>query len=153
MTENEITSGPQADTFYDMAELREAMNDPRYRTSARYRDEVAAKMHRSQQAGTVERQSSYHSRVNVRAPTRTATNEGDIQGLGKPAGSEPFYAEALRVSQPGSFFTTGEDIASAMGAPQFDIDPTYREALREKIARSIREGYITPDLHPTGKGR
>jgi hypothetical protein len=33
-----------------------------------------------------------------------------------------------------------------MGAAQFDLDPTYREAVSSKIARSIREGWISSDL-------
>jgi hypothetical protein len=60
MTDIINTDASPGDTFYDMSEVREAMGDPRYRTSARYRDEVAAKLHRSQQAGTVVSQTSYH---------------------------------------------------------------------------------------------
>jgi hypothetical protein len=33
-----------------------------------------------------------------------------------------------------------------MAAPQYDLDPTYREAVRAKIDRSIREKWITPGL-------
>jgi hypothetical protein len=153
MTDFTSNSATEHETFYDMSEVREAMNDPRYRSSARYRDEVAIKLQRSQQAGTVASQASYHHRTNTRAPTRTVTNEGEVQGLGKPAASQPFWAEASRVNQPGSVFTTIEATAAAMGAPQFDIDPTYREAVREKIARSIREGYLDANLNPTGKGQ
>jgi hypothetical protein len=151
MTDFTSTSAPAADTFYDMSEVRAAMNDPLYRTSARYRDEVAAKLHRSQQAGTVVSQSSYHSRTNSRTPTRTAINDGETSGLGKTAASQPFWAEAGKVSQPGSFFKTTEEVAAAMGAPQFDVDRTYQEALRAKIERSIRAGYLTADLRTTGK--
>ena len=41
-------------------------------------------------------------------------------------------------------------------APAFAIDPTYQQAVREKIERSIREGYLTADLKaadPAQRGR
>jgi hypothetical protein len=139
-----------------MSEVRTAMNDPRYRTSGRFRDEVAAKLHRSHQAGTVASQASYHD-----GSKRTLGKDRDYSYGNPKANSggfiqppaDPILAEAGRVAAPGSFFTETETLAAAMGAPQFDLDPSYREALREKIARSIREGYLTRDLHPTGKGK
>jgi hypothetical protein len=147
----------QAETFYDHSEVREAMNDPRYRTSARYRDELAAKLHRSQQAGTVARQSQYYDhRQRVRGRERNpawGNPDANSNGFTQPD-AVPEWAEAAKVGQAGSFFKTPEEIMQAMSAPHFDTDTSYRLALKDKIDRSIREGYVTSDfqLGPRSQG-
>jgi hypothetical protein len=59
-------------------------------------------------------------------------------------GANPLMAEAAKVRS--GCFAGPEAIANAMAAPQYDLDPTYREAVRAKIDRSIREKWITPGL-------
>jgi hypothetical protein len=151
MTDIINTDASPGDTFYDMSEVREAMGDPRYRTSARYRDEVAAKLHRSQQAGTVVSQTSYHGSqkrtlgrdrdYDFGHPNANANANGFIQ-----PGADQAWAEAAKVGQAGSIFKSPEEIMWAMSAPHFEADAAYQQAVREKIDRSIREGWITRDF-------
>jgi hypothetical protein len=123
MTDIINTDASPGDTFYDMSEVREAMGDPRYRTSARYRDEVAAKLHRSQQAGTVVSQTSYHGSqkrtlgrdrdYDFGHPNANANANGFIQ-----PGADQAWAEAAKVGQAGSIFKSPEEIMWAMAKTQ-----------------------------------
>ena len=141
-----------ADNFYDLSEVREAMADPRYKTSARYRDDLAAKLHRSQAAGTVGRMGE--ERPDGAFYKRDAYDEdANVNGF-IVRGADPAWAEAGKVNQ--GFFKSPEEIAHALAAPACGIDPTYQHAVREKIARSVREGYLTADLeaaNPSTRGR
>lgn len=131
------------DVFYDRKELLEAMASPEYRTSARYRDELTAKMQRSVQAGRITPMGEFVDPAQ-RSHTRTAYYADDnANGFIMP-GADPTWAEAGKAGR--GFFKSPEEIAGAMSAPHFDADPTYRDAVREKIGRSIREGLLTADL-------
>ena len=143
MIETTNNNAAPADNFYDLSEVREAMADPLYQTSARYRDNVAAKLQRSQAAGTVGRMGEYYPQGG-RVHTRTASDEdANVNGF-IVRGAHPAWAEAGRVTQ--GFFKSPAEIANALDAPACDIDPTYQQAVRDKIARSIREGWLTADL-------
>jgi hypothetical protein len=135
-------------TYYDRSEFLAAAKAPEYATSARYREEVSGKLARSTAAGTITSMGQSISRDDT-VHTRTVHNQPEGQalfgnGVGHALGAEPSWAEASKVSQ--GCFDSPEAIARAMAAPQFDIDPSYKQAVRNKIDRSIREGYLTADL-------
>lgn len=119
----------------------------------RYREEVAAKLQRSLDAGKITpmgEQISHDQRSQVR--TAYHVNEG-ASGY-TVAAVDPAWAEAGKVNA--GCFKSPEEIADAFNAPAFEIDPTYQSAVREKIARSIREGYLNADLtaaDPIQRGR
>lgn len=136
MIETTTNNAVQADNFYDLSEVREAMSDPRYKTSARYRDDVAAKLHRSQAAGTVGRMSEHHPQG------------GWVYTTEKNTADEGLYGSSQLMTKPASpfgmnmgTFKTLDEIHSAMSAISA-IDPTYRQAVTERIERSIREGTL-----------
>lgn len=138
-------------TFYDRTEMLAAMQDPQYATSARYRDQIAAKVARSRDAGTISAQGEArtHNGLSERFshnPAETAAVYGN--GHSTMPGANPAWDEARKVSMPGTFFEGPEAIAAAMGAPQFQVDEGYRQAVKNKIDRSIREGFIGTDFQP-----
>jgi hypothetical protein len=131
--------------FFDRSELLEAQQSPEYGTSARYRADVAAKLERSLTAGTITPLGHRHTpnEASTLVTRNGRIEEGVVYGGVQPLpGPSPLYKAALEVGRPGSFFDGPEDIAMAMAAPHFDIDESYRNAVREKIGRSIREGRI-----------
>lgn len=144
------------DTFFDRAELMEAMAAPEYATSGRYRDQIAAKLHRSVAAGTITpmgEQVAHHERSHTRTAYNTdAGLYGDAVVMPK---GDAAWAEAGKVAD-GGYFKTPEQVAAAFSAPAFEIDPTYQQAVRTKIERSQREGWLTADLQasdPTQRNR
>lgn len=133
MSEPTTPAAAPADTFYDMTEVHEAMANPLYRTSARYRDEVAAKLARSQQAGTVGR---IAERITTDRRTYTVYASNTEEGL---------YGYAQPLPKPPSpfgmdvgAFKNLDEIAAAMSADSYR-DPSYRRAVLQRIQRSIRE--------------
>lgn len=139
---NMDTNDP-ADCYFDRSEFLAATASPEYRTSARHREEVAGKLQRSIASGRITPMGEQISHSD-RTHTRTAFNEMDLANGFTMSGAEPTWAEAGRVGS--GFFKDPEEIANAFAAPAFEIDPTYQQALREKIARSVREGWLTADL-------
>jgi hypothetical protein len=121
------------DTFFDMTEVREAMASPLYRTSARYRDEIAAKLIRSQQAGTVGRIAEMIT-TDQRSHTIHASNTKE----GIYGGAVPMPKSASPLGMYVGTFSSLDEIRAAMHAPSY-ADPTYRRALVERIERSARE--------------
>lgn len=136
-------------TYHDRQEYLRAVADPQYSIDARYREEVGARLARSLAAGTVTplgqfsphgESQSFHTRIATdnRAPEA-------IYGSHNPMpGADPLWAEAAKVGS--GTFDGPEAIARAMGAPAFETDPSYREAVSAKIGRSILAGTITSDL-------
>jgi hypothetical protein len=144
MTDNANTP-PTDDVYFDRSEFLKAASAPEYATSERYRQDVAAKLQRSLDAGTVTPmgQRIAHEDTSVTWTAYSAPEQ--MYGSHNPLpGAHPVWAEAQKVAT--GFFRGPEEIAAAMGAPHFDRDPTYREAVREKIGRSIREGHINTDF-------
>lgn len=136
--------------FYDRGEFLAAAAAPEYATSARYRDEVAAKLQRSLEAGTVTpmgQEVTHEVRTDPYRIERTMPlAEQGLYGAGVPAtGALPQWAEAAKVGN-GSFFKSVEEVALAMAAPAYEADPTYRDAVYEKMQRSFREGTLDPAL-------
>jgi hypothetical protein len=139
--------------FYDRNELLDAMAAPEYAKSPRYRDQVSEKLNRSLHVGTL---TPMGERIDPSQLTHTRNvYDPDANANGYTVrGPFPEMVEALRVNT--GFFHTPEQIADAMSAPQFEIDLSYRRALKDKIDRSVREGRITPDLQavtPTAPAR
>lgn len=131
---NEMTNtADTADTFYDASEFYAAMARPEYKTSARYRDEVAAKLQRSQAAGTVGSQSSIH-----RHDERTHTVTASSLELGLYGGAQPM-PKAVAFDVQTMNFRTAEQLQAAVDSPSY-ADPTYRDALIRAMTRSMREG-------------
>lgn len=150
MNDTTNTTDPNS-TFYDRSEFLAATQAPEYATSARYRQEVQDKLARSYEAGTMTLMGE--RRTHNGLTTRTVYSNAETQavygnGMGRSLGADPVMAEAAAVATPGSFFNGPEEIARAMGAPQYEADPSYQDAVRNKIARSIREGFIGTDLRP-----
>jgi len=137
------------DIFHDHSEMQAAQAAPEYKTSGRYREEFAAKFARSQAAGRIGSLGQRHAHGEGSTfHTRTAqmADEPQMYGSGNPMpGANPRWAEAANVNKQ-AFFDGPEAIARAMAAPQFDLDPSYRDAVREKIDRSIRERWIGDDF-------
>ena len=136
MIETTTNNAAPADNFYDLSEVREAMSDPRYKTSARYRDDVAAKLHRSQAAGTVGRMGQEHPQG------------GWVHTTNSSLGEEGLYGSSQLMTKPNSpfgmtlgTFKTLDEIHAAMTTVSA-VDPTYRQAVTERIERSIREGTL-----------
>ncbi|WP_374469934.1 hypothetical protein [Phenylobacterium sp.] len=139
--------------FYDRAEFLKAASSPEYAASARYRDDVAAKLQRSMEAGTISPMGEFINPAD-RTHTRNAYYADDNANGYIVQGADPTWAEAGKVGR--GFFKSPEEIAAAFSAPAYEIDPTYQNAVREKIGRSIREGFLTPDLQaadPAERGR
>lgn len=134
------------DLFFDREEMLKAMSAPDYAISPRYRENVAAKLQRSMEAGRISQMGEEIVRPQVRQE-RIVSRPEDGQNGFTVAGAHPAWAEASKAND-GSFFKSQEEIANAFSAPAFEIDRSYQEAVREKIARSIREGYLTSDLKP-----
>lgn len=135
-------------SYEDRGEYLRAVADPQYAQSARYRDQVAAKLQASMTSGTITpmgRRADYGSTIH----TRNVFHEPQaIYGSHNPLpGADPLMAEAAKVGIAGSLFEGPEQIAAAMGAPQFDLDPTYQEAVHAKIGRSIRAGSIDTNFN------
>lgn len=134
MNEPMTSAAAPADTFYDMTEVHEAMANPLYRTSARYRDEVAAKLARSQQAGTVGR---IAERITPERRSYTInvsnTDEGHY-GHAQPLPNPPASPFGMTVGT----FKNLDEITAAMNADSYR-DPSYRRAVLQRIQRSIRE--------------
>ena len=133
------------DVFYDRDELLKAMASPEYAASSRYRDEIAAKLHRSSAAGTIApmgeeitRQQRNHERIAVNTP------EGMYGDAVPYPSADPHWVQAANVGV--GCFKSPEEVAAAFSAPAFESDPTYQAAAREKVARSMREGWLTADL-------
>lgn len=131
------------DLFYDRAEFLKAAASPEYRDSPRYRNEVASKLQRSMAAGRITPMGEQITTAD-RTQTRTAYTTGDNANGYIVPGADPAWAAAQQVTQ--GFFKAPEEIANAMSAPAYEIDPSYRLALVEKVQRSQREGFITADL-------
>lgn len=134
----------QADVFFDRSELMEAMASPDYQTSARFRAEVADKLERSMAAGRVTPMGEAISHGQRSQTVNAYIPDENANGLIVP-GADPVWAAAANVGA-GSIFTSPEEIAAAFSAPAFEHDPTYQAAVRDMVARSIREGHITSDL-------
>ena len=134
-------------TYESQADLARDIADPRYAESPRYRDEVAAKLRQSVDAGTISAPAQFTSYGDT-IHTRTAYHEPEaMYGSANPMpGADPLMAEAAKIGS--GFFEGPEAIANAMAAPHFDLDVGYQRAVADKIGRSIREGFITPDLKP-----
>lgn len=143
------------DLYWDRSEFQKAASAPEYRDSARFRDEVAAKLQRSIAAGRITpmgEQITHEQRTHTR--NASSTNEGLYGEVVAMPGPHPHWAEAGKIGT--GFFKGPDEIANAFSAPAFAIDPTYQQAVREKIERSIREGYLTADLKaadPAQRGR
>jgi hypothetical protein len=137
-----------SDTYENDAELAAARADPRYQESQRYRDEVAAKMAASRAAGTVKTEGSYVGHGNgssFHTMVARQTAPETLYGMGQDMpGADPVWAEAAKVAT--GYFDGPEAIARAMAAPQYEIDPSYRQAVLEKIGRSQRENWIDANL-------
>lgn len=135
----------QDDLYYDHGEFLDAAASPEYQTSARYRDDVAAKLQRSIGAGNITpmgEEIRHDQRLKESEPY--TDEEGHYGGTVQIAGALPEWAEAAKVSI--GTFGSLEEVALAMAAPVCEIDPTYRRALREKIDRSVREGTLPSDV-------
>lgn len=137
------------DIYYDRGEFLDAAAAAEYRTSARYRDEVSAKLERSMAAGTITPMGEQIGHAQ-RIETRTAYGEDEgLYGVAvaMPA-AHPAWAEASNVAV--GTFRDLDAVALAMSAPQFSADPTYRRAVFEKVERSKREGALDPSLFSRG---
>jgi hypothetical protein len=112
---------------------------------------VAAKLARSIAAGTVTPMGHFtghgegHS-IHTRIASHDTIPEALYSSENPMPKADPLWAEAAKVGS--GFFASPEEIAAAMGAPQYDRDRTYRDAVSAKIARSIRERFIDTDLQP-----
>ncbi len=137
--------------YEDRADYLKAVAAPEYAQSARYRDEVATKLQASMAAGTVTPMGQFvgqhRDAINGRMMTPQRPEALYSPGTNPMPTADPIWAEAGKVGSV-AFFENPEQIANAMAAPHFEIDAGYREAVREKIERSIRESYITPDFQP-----
>lgn len=138
------------DVFYDRGEFLAAAAAPEYATSARYRDEVAAKLQRSRAAGTVSpmgeevRHEQRHYEVNA------WNNDEGLYGAGVPMpGPDPAQAIALNIDI--GTFKNVEEVALAFAAPAYEIDRGYQAAVLAKIERSIREGTLDPSVFNSGR--
>lgn len=124
------------DVYYDRDELIAAQKAPEYASSARYRDEVTAKLQRSLQAGTITPMGS-HQTPAQRVHTVHAVNlEEGIYG-----GSQPMPKPASPFGMTLGTFKTLDEITAATSVDSYR-DPTYRRAVTERIQRSIREGTL-----------
>ena len=121
------------DIYYDRAELIEAQKAPEYATSARYRDEVAAKLARSLAAGTVTPMGA-HQTPEQRTHTVHAVNLDE----GIYGGAQPMPKPASPFGMNVGTFKTLDEITAATSVDSYR-DPTYRRAVTERIQRSIRE--------------
>lgn len=138
------THDPNADLYYDRDEYLKAAASPEYKVSPRFRDEVAGKLQRSMQAGrftSMAEEITHAQRVHTRTAYRPGSNEN---GYIVP-GADPAWAAAGKVASD-HYFKSPAEIADAFSAPAFEADRTYQDAVRAKIARSVREGFLTPDL-------
>lgn len=138
------------DLYYDRSEFLEAAAQPEYRSSARYRDDVAAKLRRSLEAGTISTMGEQISQEQ-RVHTRTAfnTDEGTYGGAVEMPGADPTFAEAAKIGM--GTFADMEAVAMAMSAPAYEADPTYRTAVYEKVQRSFRAGTLDADAFKSGQ--
>ena len=135
----------QPTTYESQAELAADIGDPRYSQSARYREGVAAKLQASIDAGTIARPAQFTD-YDSTIYSKTIRHEpeamyGSANPLPKP---HPLFEEAQKVGS--GFFDGPAAIAAATGAPQWYLDPSYQQAVKEKIDRSIREKWISPGL-------
>lgn len=138
-------------TYFDRAEFIQAAADPQYRDSARYRAEVEAKLQRSLSAGTVTPMGEFVDYAQT-IETRTAahTDEGATYGgaVPMPGASAAWVAASYEKISNGTFGGL-EELAWAMAAPAFEVDPTYQRAVQEKVARSRRAGTLLDFPVPT----
>ncbi|WP_293681522.1 hypothetical protein [uncultured Phenylobacterium sp.] len=132
------------DTYFDRSEFLKAVADPEYRASARRRDEVAQKLQRSLAAGTLQPMGEQimHGQRNHE---RNAYYENDNANGYTVGGADPTWAAAGQVATR-HFFRSREEVAQAMSAPAFDVDPSYGTELYLKVQRSIREGHLGADF-------
>jgi hypothetical protein len=138
ITTNTAPAAADASIFYNRTEFQAAMANPDYSTSARVRSDIAAKLQRSQDAGTVGSLTGHHTQEvrsrTVEAQTAPEGTYGQVQDLTKPYNPLNMNVAAA--------FSGIEEIGQAIDAPGFDIDPTYRAAVVNRISRSIRAGHL-----------
>ncbi|MDP3117969.1 MAG: hypothetical protein Q8N19_12745 [Phenylobacterium sp.] len=135
MTDTNGTEAAQADTFFDISEVHQAIADPLYKTSERYRSEVASKLTRSQAAGTVGRMGEQITHAQ-RTHTVNAVNLAE----GTYGGAQPMPKPAPPLSSIHTFSSL-DQINAVMSSDSYR-DPTYRQGVVERIERSIRAGTL-----------
>ncbi|HEX3888496.1 MAG TPA: hypothetical protein VHW05_13445 [Phenylobacterium sp.] len=147
MTETTTTTTDADLVYEDRGEYLKAVAAPDYAASGRYRAQVAEKLQRSMEAGTIQSMGQYTAHADTiwqRNVVHEQTPEA-LYGTHNPMPSaDPVWAEAAKVGT--GFFADPEAIARAMAAPHYSRDPSYQQAVRAKIERSINERWITTDL-------